>query len=456
MTLLRLAIVIYLLVLICGQLALWRRRDNVLGYIQAGLFLTTYLLPLAATNVLGEFDDRVVTLYARILALGAAGFTLGLIVGARLGTRGSDQPPLTFVEPLLERGPTLRRVAVRTRVVATAGVVSMAAAYVILGYVPLLAGDRVSAKYGVGAYAAAFARGGPFYNFALVVASTVLPVALALLVRRRRRIDLALSGALLLGLVLTLSRTLAFTGVLLFAVAMAVERRIKPVIILGATTAAFLAGALFNEIFLAEGAAEGGLAGRVANSSPDVREHLSFLRGFEEQQEYRRGWAILGGLAIGRGDLDPATYTIRVITGADDVSQFVSGGLRLPAPVWGYASFGLAGAALWSLLSGLFTGWGTTRLRNLLTGVLGAEGAALSLVLAATFYAGTFGIAAGFYFANTSMIVRLALAIYLGHLLVGLQRYLPFEPPAEEAASTVSQRSLPARLARVLSGLHQR
>jgi MFS family permease len=426
MTLLGVAIALCHLVLVCGQIALWPRRDNVLGYIQAGLFLTTFLLPLVGTNVLGEFDEPVVTVYAWILAAGAAGFLGGLLAGSRLGNRGSQNPPLTFVEPLDDAGDTLRLVLVRTRAVAVAGVVSMAAAYAVLGYVPLLAGDRVSAKYGVGPYTAGFARGGPLYNVALAVASTVLPVALAMLLRRRRLIDLALVAGLLLGLTLTLSRTLAFAGVMLFVVALAVEKRFKPLVILAGVCFAFLAAALFNEIFLPEGAS-GSLANRVATSAPDVREHLWFVRAFEQKTDFRQGWAIIGGLAIGRGDLDPATYTIRVITGADDVSQFPSGGLRLPAPVWGYASFGIVGAALWSLLSGLFTGWGMTRLRNLLTGVLGSAGTSLNLVLAAVFYAGTYGTAAGFYFANTSMIVRIAIAVYLGHLLVGFQKYLPFE-----------------------------
>jgi hypothetical protein len=249
-------------------------------------------------------------------------------------------------------------------------------------------------------------------------------VMLAILFKRRRLLDVCLGGGLLLGLIMSLSRTLAFSGVLLFVVALAFERRIRSILILAMVSGAFVAGALVNEVFFPpQGAGLDTLASRVAVSAPDLREQLEFLRGFQLRGELRRGWALVGGLAFGKGDLDPAAYTLRTITGFNDVELFPSGGLRLPAPIWGFVSFGLIGAGVWSFFSGFFTGWGTTRLRNLVASVKEAPGSSLNLTLAAVFYAGTFGVVSTFYFATSSMFVRLAIALYLGRFLMGPKKY---------------------------------
>lgn len=423
---LKLAIALCLLILVCGQVVLWRRRDNVLGYLQGAVFVTAFLLPLFGTTLIEDFGD-VAPLYALVLSVGSAGFLLGLAGGAWVGNRPARLKRLTFVEPL-DGEKRLARVASRTRLVALAGVASLGAAYAVLGYIPLFAADRLSAKYGVGPYAEGFARGRILYNFALAVAGVVLPVTLAVLLHKRKLVDICLAGGLLFGLGLSLSRTLAFSGVLIFAVAVAFERRTKPSLILAGAVAAFLAAAVVNELLLPAGSGrQAGLAGRVAESSPDVRDHLLFLRGFQAEPRFR-GWSIFGGLGVGRDDGDPTIYALQVVTGADDVRQFPSGGIRLPVPVWGYASFGLAGAAMWSAISGFFTGWGVTRIRNLLSRVIDSPGAALNVVLAAVFYSGTFEVAATFYFATTAMFVQFAIAAYLGHRLPGLARYLPFEP----------------------------
>ncbi len=423
MTLVRLQIGICLFILICGQILFWRRRDNVLGYVQGGLFLSTFLLPLMGTGVVDLFTEDVVRLYANVLLVGAIAYFAGLCCGAPFGNRRSPIPPITFIQPLVD-GEVFKLILVRARVLSIVGLVSLAVAYAILGYVPILAADRVAAKYGVGPYAAAFARGAIPYNFALAVASSALPVMLALLFKRRRLLDLCLASGLLLGLTMSLSRTLAFSGVLLFVVALAFERRIKPLLIVALVSVAFIAGALVNEVFFpAPGSGLDTLASRVAASAPDVPEQLGFLRGFELKGEVRRGWAIIGGLAFGKGSLDPAAYTIRTITGFDDVEGFASGGLRLPAPIWGYVSYGLLGAGIWSFISGFFTGWGTTRLKNLLTSVKDTPGASLNLTLAAIFYAGTFGVVSTFYFATSSMLVRVAIAVYLGRFLMGNRRF---------------------------------
>ncbi len=51
-TVVKLEIFVSLLVLMCGPILCWRRRDNVLGYLLAGLFFVSVLVNVLGTSVL--------------------------------------------------------------------------------------------------------------------------------------------------------------------------------------------------------------------------------------------------------------------------------------------------------------------------------------------------------------------------------------------------------------------
>lgn len=44
-------------------------------------------------------------------------------------------------------------------------------------------------------------------------------------------------------------------------------------------------------------------------------------------------------------------------------------------------------------------------------------------LLSRILYAGTFGVVSTFYFATSSMLVRIAIALYLGRLSIGPEKY---------------------------------
>jgi hypothetical protein len=413
MLVLRLGIGASMLVLMCGQILVWHRRDNVLAYLQVGTYLSTFAVPLFGTNLLASYDDHTRNIYVLILVLGALAFLPGLAYGACIGRRSADRLPLTFARPF-SGDDRSRFVARRGRSLAVGAGFLLVAAYGLLGYVPLLAADSRSAKYGIGAYAAGFARGRILYLLALSVSSAILPVILVLYVRRRRPIDLVLAAGLELGLVCSLNRGLAFLGPLTFLVAYAIERRARVPVILAGVVFAFLSGIVFNQLTLPSGPQRPSFATLATISAPDLVDHLNFLRGYESTgRQENQGRFILSGLDP-RGGEDGSSYALQVATGISDRSQVASGGLRLPAPVWGYSAFGVCGAVIWSFLSGMFAGWGGAKFRRLLGPSVDAEGQSLNLVLAVLAYNGSFALLEQFYFTSTSAFVLLALAIALG------------------------------------------
>ncbi len=301
---------------------------------------------------------------------------------------------------------------------AVAALFILVAAFALLGYVPALAADRTSAKYGVGIYAAGAARGSLIYHIALALATMALPILAIVAWRRRSMRDLALCGALFIGLVLTLSRQDAFSGPLLVVVALAVESRWKPIAIAALVCGALVVGTLANEFLLPAnpGAPNLSFATRVAASAPDVHDQIGFLSGFETLgNDFVGTKNLTAGFTLHKGHWDPAAYAVRTLTLLPSASGVGSGGIRLPAPEWGYAAFGWVGVAIWSLLSGIFVGWGTVKVKQLVSASAYRPGGSLNYILAWAFYTGTFGFFAKFYFPERSGLLLFVAAITISY-----------------------------------------
>lgn len=426
MTLTAVQALLGLLALTCGQILFWRRRDNILGYLQGGLFITTLAIPLLGTSIFERFDPEVTRLYANLMAVGGGAYLAGLCFGAPLGTTPALKGRFTFAQPQMSER-LLRLVSIRSRTLSLVGGTVLAGGFLLMGFAPLLAANRVAAKYGIGPYQAGFQRGALVYRLGLALASTILPIALAVAYRRKKLLDWSIGIALILGLSLSLSRGLAFSGVVLFGAAVAVERRVKAGLIFLVVALSFVVGSLSNEIFFPAADVSQSLATRVAAHAPDVQDHLSFLRGFRLRGEQTTGWTLIAaGISPKKGEYDPSTFALRTVYG--DTDAIPSGGLRLPAPLWGYVSFGFRGAALWSFFAGFFTGWGTTRIKSLLDDVYDQPNSALNLTLAVVFYTGTYGVLSSFYFASTALLVQFAMALYVGRILAAPQRFQPGAP----------------------------
>jgi hypothetical protein len=408
-TVLKLQIILAWLVFSCGHVIFWRRRDNIIGYLQAGFFFATVLVPVLGTTVVDVQDPVIVARYANLMLAGAGAYFVGLCFGAPLGNF-IRLDSLTFSARLFDPP---KRLVTTARRVALGGLLALAGSFALLGYIPLFAADRLSAKYGVGPYSVGFARGSVFYNVAMLIASTILPVVLAIVIRNRRGFEVLLVGLLFIGLTLTLNRQQTFIGPLVFLVALAIDRRWRPWAVLAMVSLAYVGSTLFNQFAaITPSDQTATFAESVAASAPDITDHIGFLRGFELSGNQHVGFKpLLAAVSVTKGEFNPATYALRIRTGLLDTTGLASGGLRLPAPVWGYASFGLAGAIAWSLISGFFMGSGTTALRRALTPVQGFPGSTLNLVLAWIFFQGTFGVVVNFFFIQRVSLFACALAV---------------------------------------------
>lgn len=422
------------LIFSCAPNLLWRRRDNVLGYLQFGFFVAAFLVPVLGTTVVDDASPKHAEQYANLMLIGAGAFLVGLAAGGRVG--GNIRlPRLSFgtATPM----PSVR-VALNARRIAVGGVVVFMGSFALLGYVPLLTADRQLAKYGVGPYAAGFARGSLFYNVSLTVGSTILPVLLAFAMRQRRLLDVVLAFTLFSCLMMSLSRQMAFIGPLVFLIALAVERRWRAWAITASVAFAYVGSALFNTLVsLAPLSGRKSFPEQVLDQTADVRDYIAFLDGFEQRGSVQLGMRPLtAALKFSKEAFNPADYALKVRTGLNDITGLASGGIRLPAPVWGFASFGYAGGAVWSLISGFFIALGVVVVRRALTPSFSRGTQVVQIVLAWVFYEGTFGVLAEFYFFPRVAVIACVMAVMVG--FAGHPR--PTRPPLIAPRPAAGQR----------------
>jgi hypothetical protein len=103
----------------------------------------------------------------------------------------------------------------------------------------------------------------------------------------------------------------------------------------------------------------------VASGAPDIVDQLLFLEGFYDLDYFTYGRTFFGGLIPGNYMWNPSVWTLTYDALGSDISETVSGGLRLSVALWGYASFGWVGVVLVPMFSGMVNGHLIRILRSL-------------------------------------------------------------------------------------------
>src|SRR5258708_15118240 len=68
-------------IFMCGTYLVWPSRYNVMAHLNVGFILIAYLIAAIILEDQNEFSADIVSLYVRILVLGAVFFVIGLFSG---------------------------------------------------------------------------------------------------------------------------------------------------------------------------------------------------------------------------------------------------------------------------------------------------------------------------------------------------------------------------------------
>lgn len=403
----------------------WPSRWNVLAHAQVAFGIVAFVLPILVLRVQDNFPPTVVNFYFSIIFLGFFCSFIGAGIGAWLSSiRWSSRPQpsknvssevhgsLQFADLDDERRKVVTR---RVEIAVLSSVAGLAVCFLAMGFVPALAENPFAAKFFKGAYAEPYARVAPLYRLVTTFLALLTPIVTVYAwVRRDIKwvIFLCLS---LVGLLLTLQRGPALTGILLFVgILFAASRRSMFPYFL-ALLGVYVAGSGFYYLLGVLGIGEyaslvnGGdsLIQNIAAGAPDVVDQLTFLQLWQGDPEYTYGKTFVGGLVPGNFEWNPAVWGLHITNPGTVVSAINSGGYRLPGPIWGMVSFAWPGVVAVSFFSGLLIG--------VITGVAKRRLAASSLeasVLRFVFY-GAVLACANFYVLGYMDVISLLLMWYL-------------------------------------------
>jgi hypothetical protein len=361
-----LVLVVSLSVLSVGAYIVWPSRWNVPAHLNLGFAVSAYVIPIALTDTLSRFPQTTMRDYARLVGVGALAFTIGLLFARR---RWLEHPPALLTRALTPASVSDAIIVRRTATVVGVAVAGLACSFAVMGFVPLFAADPLSAKLFRGEYQQGYLVVAPLYRFSTNVAAELLPLLLVgwVVTRRAKLLGLALAAVgLLLG---ALNRSPALTGPLTFLGIVAALRRSTAALYVATVAIAYaLVGATFFVLLGQVGLSNfTGVYGAQANTTlnlwqvvaagtPDVADQLSFMLAYDQYGVLTLGRTFFGGLLPYHYAWNPAVWSLHVVFPNVDINEAGSGGLRLPAPVWGYTAFGWVGAMLVPLLSGVLLG----------------------------------------------------------------------------------------------------
>jgi hypothetical protein len=359
-----------LTILMVGTYIIWPSKYNIPAHVNAGFIFPAYFSPIIILATQETYDPDIFNLYFKVVVFGTLFYFVGLIIGNRVN----------FVK-FSTSFDVLKKQDYETRIIKIvkfsmyAGIIGLIISYAVMGYIPFFASDPISAKFFRGAYKDGYSRVSVIYRASVFIIINMIPISIIIAYYKKQIIFYFLAFAAFVLLFLALSRGPAFTGVLLAIIIICVRKgRFYFWGIFLCLFVIFSIGSSFYYMFdLIDFDFDNVMATKrsglefwqiISSGTQDVPDQLYFLKMFESNPIYTYGRTFYGGLIPNHYQWNPNVYNLNIVSPGTDIDEVVSGGIRLPAPIWGYVSFGWIGVMLLPLFSGLITGALTRVTRN--------------------------------------------------------------------------------------------
>ena len=354
-----------------GTYLIWPSRWNIPAHLALGFCVTAYLVPGLLTDVWDFADPATNALYAQINIVGALALIAGLFVGRKVAL--FDEVSKRFLK-LYESARLRAAVLRRIEFISTYAVLGMAAAYIIMGFIPMFAEDPFAAKQFKDQYFEPYHRAAYLFRGSFSILVAAIPLLFVIWWIRRRRIKPLILGLSAVGLItVSLARQSSALGVLTFLGLIGARSRkgtrrfmfLTAVIYPLGSAAYLLLGLLTGITSFTTIYSVNSVADIVSSGAPDIHDQLYFLEGFRYLNTFTYGKTFWGGLVPGNYMWNPSVWTLTYDNPGADISDWITGGYRFTTALWGYCDFGWVGVLLVPFLSGLLTGAMIRALRKL-------------------------------------------------------------------------------------------
>lgn len=347
-----------------GYLA-WPSVRNVIAHTQLAFALFAYCIPIFVLDEAARWNASDVSLYVRISVLGAFFLALGTLVGKNFYRRPTRSTSWQY----RHEGMDAAAIAIFGRYLGRIFIVSLLVlllSVIIMGFVPALAEDPLSAKFFRGAYGDRYRPVAPFVRVSTVTIAALLPLIWVYAWQYRSRFFVILGLAGVLSMLLMLQREPAAVGTLMAVGVVLVHKvRFGGWILAVVLASSYTVGTLFYKFAGIDQFAAGSsvsIAESIYAGAPDLRDHLHFMNDWVNGPEWTLGRTFYGGLVPSHYEWNTSVWVLKIVAPGSSVDTIVSGGFRLPVAIWGYVSFGFLGIISVAFISGLALGVLTRRL----------------------------------------------------------------------------------------------
>jgi hypothetical protein len=348
-------------IFMCGSYLVWPSRYNVMAHLNIGFIFIAYFVPCVILKDQNDFPDNTVSLYTVILLVGALFFIGGLYSGFLI-------KPVRFANfsfASLSIEVYKKRIINITRILLISGIIGLICGYLLMGFVPIFAADPVAAKFFRDQYQVPFYVSIVYYSSYFIL-STITPIAIIIWYSNKKKtIFLFGTIAAVMLMMASLSRGPAFSGVVLaVAIILSFKNRKTFAFLIVLLFSIYLLSSVFYFVVgvrdidnVSKNFKDDHVFWRIISAGTvDVTDQITFLDFFTKNPIWTYGRTIFGGLVPSHYAWNPAVYTLRVVNPGEDVTTVISGGLRLPAPIWGYVSFQWLGVVVFCFISGFLKG----------------------------------------------------------------------------------------------------
>lgn len=349
---------ISLTILSLGSYFVWFNRKNVTAHLVVPFVFLAYFIPIIILHDFNDFNSIIVDLYVKLLTIGSFFFLLGIIIGFRIKV---CSVPFSF--NIMKIDVYENHIIKITKILLIGGIVGEISGYILMGFVPMFAADPLAAKFFRGSYQVPFYVS-IIYLSSFFILSTITPIAIVIWYQRKKIFFLVCAMLAITLMMASLSRNPAFSGVILVAaIILSFKRKRHFVILLIVLFVIYFFSSIFYFVFGIKDYSsltsfkDDHILWRILSSGTiDVSDQLTFLTYFQQKPEWTYGRTIYGGLIPSHYYWNPSVFTLRVVNEGQELDTLISGGLRLPVPLWGYVSFQWPGVILFCFMSGLFKG----------------------------------------------------------------------------------------------------
>ncbi|WP_340616651.1 O-antigen polymerase [Xenorhabdus entomophaga] len=332
---------------------IWFNRKNIYAHLGVPSLLIAYAGPLIFYNE-AYSKYEVYSLYTKINIIGAISFLIGALIAKKTPIINLPLTPFYNIQrSYLNVKDNIKK---RTFFILLFSCFLVAISYIAMGFTPMFSSDPLAAKFFRGDYQETYQRVAVFFRTGMSIIPIFLPLAILLI---KEKFSYRLLFVVLFGFIciaLSLQRGLIGFSILIPAlIYFSYKTRFIFLLVFFMYIFIYVFGAaLWWLLGFAYSNVDSFLEGAMAGS-PDVPDQLSFLSRFILDHSFTYGRTFIGGLIPFGYEWNPSVYTLKVLNGVDDISEIISGGLRLPVYMWGYVSFSWPGVIGVSFISGYLT-----------------------------------------------------------------------------------------------------